>query len=267
MEIELAISPCPNDTFLFYGWLNGHVGLGLSAKAHFADIQQLNVWALEKRFPLIKISLGCYAHVEDAYEILPIGAALGFECGPKIISKTFFSHTEITHKTIAIPGQDTTAHFLLQRLFPPPRKKIFCQYHEISSLIEASVADCGLIIHESRFTFAQAGFNEIADLGEMWYAQTALPLPLGILALKRTTPPWIKERLIATLNDSLILSQSHPERALPFIMLHSQEKDPTIVAQHIQTYVTSETKELSPLGQKAIELFLSKQRDTVCLKF
>ena len=256
--MKIAISPCPNDTFLFHAWLQGLVGQDIKAEAEFADIQQLNQWALEKRFPLIKISLGCYGRVEDSYEILPIGAALGFQCGPKIISKVFFDPLEIAHKTIAIPGQDTTAHLLLKRLLPSPHKKVFCLYHEIAQLIHAGVTDCGLIIHESRFTFAGAGFVEIADLGELWHMQTNAPLPLGCLALLRSTPLPVKERLIAILQESLALAHSQPKLALPFILQHSQEKDPAIVAQHIETYVTSETAQLSPIGKKAIDLLLSR---------
>ncbi len=257
--MKIAISPCPNDTFLFYAWLAGLVGQDVPVVAEFADIQQLNEWALEKRFPLIKISLGCYAQVVDAYEILPVGAALGFQCGPKIISKTPFHPSEISHKTIAIPGKDTTAHLLLGCLLPTPQKKVFCLYHEIASLIEAGIADCGLIIHESRFTFAEAGFVEIADLGELWHIQTGAPLPLGVLVLLRTTPLPVKERLIAILQQSLSVAHSQPEQALPFILHHSQEKDASIVAQHIATYVTPETAQLSSTGKKAISLLLSKQ--------
>lgn len=260
--MKIAISPCPNDTFLFHAWLNGLVGQDIPAIAEFADIQQLNEWALEKRFPLIKISLGCYAGIEDDYELLPVGAAIGFQCGPKIISKTLFNPLEISHKTIAVPGQDTTAHLLLKRLLPEPRKKVFCLYHEIASLIDAGIADCGLIIHESRFTFAQSGFIEIADLGELWHAQTKAPLPLGALALQRTTPLSVKKRLIAILQESLALAHSQPKLALPFILLHSQEKDPAIVIQHIKTYVTSETAQLSSVGEKAIHQLLQKRRPT-----
>lgn len=235
------------------------MGQDVPAVAEFADIQQLNQWALEERFPLIKISLGCYPRIKDAYEILPVGAALGFQCGPKIISKAPFHPSELAHKTIAIPGQDTTAHLLLKCLLPAPYKKVFCLYHEIASLIQAGIVDCGLIIHESRFTFAEAGFVEIADLGELWHVHTKAPLPLGVLVLLRTISLPVKKRLITILRESLAVARSQPELALPFILQHSQEKNAAIVTQHITTYVTSETAQLSPMGKKAIELLLSKQ--------
>lgn len=259
--MKIAISPCPNDTFLFHAWLAGLVGKDIPIEATFADIQQLNIWALEKHFPLIKLSLGCYARVKEDYELLPVGAALGFQCGPKIISLKPFHPSEISQKSIAIPGRDTTAHLLLNHLLPAPLKKIFCPYHTIASLVAAGEADCGLIIHESRFTFTQAGFSEIADLGDLWHARHGLPLPLGALALLREHP--LKNRLIAILQESLAEGYRNPEKALPFILSHSQEKDPFIVREHIATYVTAETAQISPMGQQAIDLILSDQG--VCL--
>jgi 1,4-dihydroxy-6-naphthoate synthase len=262
--VKIAISPCPNDTFLFHGWLSGLVGLDLPVQVTFGDIQQLNEWALEKRFPLIKLSMGCFAHVQKDYELLPVGAALGFQCGPKIIALSPFPLSQLKTKTIAIPGKDTTAHLLLNRLLPSPQRKIFCLYHEIGTRIRMDEADCGLIIHESRFTFEQSGFQEIADLGELWHSKTKLPLPLGGLAILRSCSVSTKNRIIAILQESLNLGCQNPEQTLPFVLKHSQEKDPSIVKKHIATYVNSETLSLSNQGKKAIECILNENIDCVC---
>ena len=254
--MRIALSPCPNDTYLFHGWIEGLVGKDLPPEPVFADIQQLNEWALQKTFPLIKLSFNCFAQVIQNYQLLPVGSALGFHCGPKIIAKISFSVSELAEKTIAIPGQDTTAHLLLSKLLPPPQKKIFCLYHEIASLIENGKADCGLIIHESRFTFQRAGFVEIVDLGEMWHDLTGDPLPLGGVAITRETPDSVKSQIVAILRASLRCARQTPEKGLSFILQHSQEKDEGVVRQHIATYVNSETEQLSNRGLRAIETLL-----------
>jgi 1,4-dihydroxy-6-naphthoate synthase len=256
--MQVALSPCPNDTFLFHGWLTGQVGKDLPPYATFADIEQLNVWALAQKFPLIKLSMGCFAHVQDVYEFLPVGAALGFQCGPKMIALAYFPIEELANKTVAIPGRHTTAHLLLNYFFPQMQKKIFCRYDQITSLLVKGAADCGVIIHESRFTFAKQGFIEIVDLGELWHKQTQSPLPLGGLALLRTTPSTLKCRLIEILQESLTAAHRDPQKVLSFILSHSQEKDPAVVRQHIATYVTAETAHLSCTGQAAITRLLSK---------
>lgn len=251
--MKIAISPCPNDTFLFYPWISGQVGILPPPEVIFADIQQLNEWALQAAFPLIKLSIPCFAQVAEHYQLLPVGCALGFGCGPKIISKTAFPLTELTQKTVAIPGKETTAHHLLNRLLPPPKEKIFCLYHEIAPLIAEQVADCGVVIHESRFTYKQAGFLEIADLGELWEKQSSSPLPLGGLAINRSLPEETKKALCQSVRASLALSYTNPSGLLPFMLHHAQEKEPAIVHQHIQTYVTCETEQLSEQGARAIE--------------
>lgn len=93
--MKVGLSPCPNDTYLFHAWIAGLVGTDLLIQPHFADIDQLNKWALAKMFPLIKLSFSCYAHIMEDYELLPVGAALGFGCGPKIVAKKRFSLDEL----------------------------------------------------------------------------------------------------------------------------------------------------------------------------
>ncbi len=210
----------------------------------------------KKAFPLIKLSFHCFAKVIEHYQILPIGSALGFNCGPKIIAKKHFPLAQLSEKRVALPGKETTAHLLLNRLQLAPKEKVFCLYHEIATLVETGEVDCGLIIHESRFTFQQKGFVEIADLGELWHTQTEAPLPLGGLAIARHTPDLIKQQVVSILRESLKHARSNPKCGLPFILGKSQEKELSVVEQHIATYVNRETEELSPTGVGAIERLL-----------
>jgi 1,4-dihydroxy-6-naphthoate synthase len=256
--VKIAISPCPNDTYLFYAWIGKVVGADLPIEPLYADIEQLNQWALAATFPLIKLSFPCFAKVLHAYELLPVGLALGFNCGPKIVAKTFFPYKELSSKRIAIPGKETTAHLLLSKLPSQPKNKLFCLYHEVISLVQKGVVDCGLIIHESRFTFQQAQLVEIADLGEIWHAQTKAPLPLGGLAIAREIAEATKQQIITHLRTSLRYADSNWREVLPFVLKHSQEKDPLIVRKHIDTYVNEETFQLSPSGIKAIETLLTR---------
>jgi 1,4-dihydroxy-6-naphthoate synthase len=255
--IQIAISPCPNDTYLFHAWISGLVGT--PPDAIFADIQQLNEFAYEEKYPLIKISFNCFKNVQSTYQLLPIGSALGFHCGPKIIAKTPFSLDELSQKRIAIPGKDTTAHLLLNKFFPDLKKKSFCLYNQVADLIANDEVECGLIIHETRFTFASMGFYEIADLGELWQEKFNLPLPLGGLAIHCDYPD--KEKVVTSLKQSLNFAQNHPNASLPFILKHSQEKNSEAVKLHIETYVNEETANLTDRGLKAIETLTG-----VCLK-
>jgi len=258
--LPTAISPCPNDTFLFYAWIKGEVGKELACEPHFYDIQQLNQLAAKKKFPLIKLSFYALSKLLDDYELLPIGAALGKGQGPKIISKTPFSLEELSKKRIAIPGKQTTAHLLLDLLAPKPKAKHFCLYHEVEESVAKGKVDCGLIIHESRFTYEKAGFYEICDFGLLYEKLFQSPLPLGGLALRKDYLEQ-KETIISILEESLAFARAHPEKCRDFILQNSQEKDPAVVQAHIDLYVNEQTRHLSKEGYAAIDRLFELARD------
>lgn len=255
--IPLAISPCPNDTFLCHAWIKGLVGTSLIPTPIFADIDQLNRWALEKRFPLIKVSFSCLKQLLNDYQLLPVGAALGRGCGPKIVAKTPFPIGDLSSKRIGVPGNETTAHLLLNFFFPSIQDKVFCRYDQIASLLHDSSIDCGLIIHESRFTFKKEGFFEWVDLGALWEEKFDLPLPLGGIVARQDLPKTMISDVITALQSSLQHAWRYPEESLPFILEHSQEKNREVVKKHIDLYVNEETLSLSPIGMKAINTLLA----------
>lgn len=251
--LEIALSPCPNDTFLFFPWILGYVGKSLPIKSHFYDIEELNQHALLHTYPLTKLSLAAYAKVRNNYDLLSIGCALGHKQGPKLISHSPYSLAEVKNLRVAIPGKETTAHLLLSHFIPEIKEKRFCLYHEVLELLKKREVDCGIIIHETRFTFANENFYEIADLGKLFYEKTKSPLPLGALALRKDFLSQ-QEKISAILRESLAFAKEYPEKGKDFIIEKSQEKDPAIIKKHISLYVNSETENLSEEGKKAIEL-------------
>ncbi len=44
-----------------------------------------------------------------------------------------------------------------------------------------------MLIHEGRFTYASKGLVCLADLGELWERQMRSPLPLGAIAVRRSS--------------------------------------------------------------------------------
>ena len=254
--LPIAISPCPNDTFLFHAWIHHLVGEELPPLPTYADIETLNQWAIEGRFPLIKVSFHCLGKILENYQLLPVGAALGQNCGPKIIANETFPLEEIKHKRIAIPGEETTANLLFSTLVGEAKERVYCRYDEIGTLLRDGVVDCGVIIHETRFLFAKRGFVEIADLGTLWQQEFSLPLPLGCLAARKDLSSAEISLLIEIMKDSLQYAWQHPEASREFILKHSREKDPKVVQQHISLYVNKETEGLSHEGLKAVETLL-----------
>jgi 1,4-dihydroxy-6-naphthoate synthase len=252
-KLQIAFSPCPNDIFIFSAWMKGHVGTHLPIEPMLADIETLNEWAMEKRYPISKVSIGCIPDISDSYQMLDAGAALGYGCGPKIVAKSLFAHAEIEKKRVAIPGKQTTANLLFNLLMPTPASKAIIPYHHIVDRIIDGTVDCGVIIHETRFTFQQRGLFEIADLGTLWEGQYNLPIPLGaIVVSKQLTAEYCRE-IENTIRESLKYAWRHPEETIAHAAEYSQEKDPGVIRKHIDLYVNAETEQLSERARMSIK--------------
>jgi len=250
--MKIALSPCPNDTFLFYAWIHQKISSAIAIEPTYADVEMLNAWAIEGRFPVTKLSFAAYLTVQSDYQLLPVGAALGFGVGPKLIAQKPIPLENL--KKVAIPGQHSTAHLIFDRLLHLPIEKVFCRYDQVCELLAQGAVDAGLIIHETRFTFRRKGFIELVDLGSLWEQATQLPLPLGAIAIRRDLEDALAISL--ALQASLRYSHQHRIETLPFLLQHAQEKDVAVVLNHVDTYVTEESLQLSPSGIAAVEELL-----------
>lgn len=249
--LEIAYSPCPNDTFCFDALINKKIDAPFTPLPVLADIQQLNSWAYEKRYPVTKVSTYCLGKITKDYVLLPSGAAIS-HTGPKLIAKTAIDLATLKNKTIAIPGLDTTAYLLFRAIFGNAGKFIPCRYEQIVPLVTSGEADVGLIIHETRFLFEKFGLVELADLGSLFYECYHCPVPLGVIVARRDLSPSLLKEISHAINRSVSFALSQPESSQNYVLTHSQEKDPVIVKQHIETYVNQETVCISEQGMQAI---------------
>src|SRR5205085_8594689 len=90
---------------------------------------------------------------------------------------------------IAIPGERTTAALLLQLL--GDFETVPMRFDLIEDAVLSGDVDCGVLIHEGRFTYAQKGLHKLADLGEIWEEKVRGPLPLGAIAIRRSLGPGV----------------------------------------------------------------------------
>src|ERR1700749_169136 len=126
MEFSLGFSPCPNDTFIFDALVNKKIDTeGIDFTVELEDVQTLNQWAMQGKLDISKISYGVLPLVLAQYELLDAGGALGKGVGPLLIAKRSIPLTEINKCSIAIPGEQTTAHLLFSLAFPSAQKKRF----------------------------------------------------------------------------------------------------------------------------------------------
>lgn len=258
MELSLGFSPCPNDTFIFDALVNKKIDTkGINFTLHIEDVEMLNKWALQGKLSITKLSYAVYFNIYKEYVLLNSGSALGKGVGPLLITKHAIPLTDIEHATIAIPGENTTAHMLFSIAFPNAKNKIFLRYDEIEGFVSnASYKEkkLGVIIHENRFTYQQKGLIKIIDLGEYWENKMKLPIPLGGIAIKRSIPLHIQQTVDALIKESIQYAFKAYPILSPFVRQHAQAMEESVMRQHIDLYVNDYSVDLGEEGRKAVKL-------------
>ncbi|WP_433300010.1 1,4-dihydroxy-6-naphthoate synthase [Actinoplanes sp. CA-030573] len=258
MTLSLAVSPCPNDTFVFHALVHGLIPGTPEVNLTFADVDVTNTAAERGEFDLVKVSYAALPWLLDDYELLPTGGALGRGCGPLVLARD--EDRDLTGATVAVPGDRTTA-YLLFRLWAEqtgqrPGKIEVVPFHQIMPGVADGTYDAGLVIHEARFTYQRYQLVALKDLGEWWEADTGLPIPLGaILAKKGVVDPaaateWIR--------NSVSMAWANPAASHDFILANAQEMEPDVVKQHIELYVNEFTLELGRDGLAAADALLQR---------
>jgi 1,4-dihydroxy-6-naphthoate synthase len=259
---SLGFSPCPNDTFIFCRLVEEaqNQSQPFFQQPRLEDVETLNLWAFEGRLEVTKLSFHAVAHLLDSYCVLNSGSALGRGCGPLLIGKEKMSIAKLTHKKIAIPGTYTTAALLFRMFAPESTSLVEMRFEQIIDAVASGAVDAGVIIHESRFTYAQAGLVCLQDLGQWWEESFDAPLPLGCIAVKRALQPSQREEIDRRIGASLHWARTHPEQCHSFIKQYAQETEDTVIDQHIELYVNEFSLELGDEGRRAVELFIDEGR-------
>ena len=257
--LELAYSPCPNDTFIFTPWVEGRIPGAPPVVERYEDIDTLNQIALRGEPDIVKVSFHALGHLRDRYYLLRSGGALGRGCGPLVVARTPFDKDALASKTVAIPGRLTTAA-LLVRLFAPELRDAnitVMPFDRIMPAVCEGKVDAGVIIHESRFTYQRHGLTQIADLGEWWERETGHAIPLGGILMRRDLGDDLIRRTEQALAASVDFAFAHTDLVWPTVRRHAQEMDDEVCRQHIALYVNDFSRDYGIEGQAAIEHLLA----------
>jgi 1,4-dihydroxy-6-naphthoate synthase len=257
--LTLGYSPCPNDTFIFHALVHGHVAIpGIQIRERLEDVETLNQLAGETVLDLTKISYHALGHLRENYALLRSGGALGRGCGPLVIAAEPASMADLRGKRIAIPGLLTTANLLLQLYGEGYGNIAVMRFDRIMPAICSGEVNAGVIIHESRFTYAKHGLLKILDLGEWWEKTSGLPIPLGGILARRDLGAELIGRLDQAVHDSLAYAHVHPGEARSYIRQHAQELEDEVIDNHIELYVNDFSLNLGSEGEQAVSELLGR---------
>lgn len=261
----VGLSSCPNDTFMFDAWVHGRIDGAPAMTPVIEDIETLNERACAddpaRWLDVTKLSVGMLPEVLDRYAVLGAGAALGRGCGPLVVRRRERDDLgglgALAGLRVAIPGTRTTAWRLLQA-YGPACEPVAMRFDAVMDAVAQGDVDAGLVIHEGRFTYATRGLVALADLGEAWESDTGLPVPLGVIAVRRDVLPRDAHALEAALRTSVERAFADPAASRPWVRSLAQELAVDVVEQHIALYVTDASVRLGDEERRAIEMLLRR---------
>lgn len=251
-ELTFAFSPCPNDTFAFHALVHGLVDAPFRVTPVLLDIEELNRRAHDGAFDLTKLSVGAFAAVGDRYRLLRSGAALGHGVGPLVVTRTPMTLQDAVRGRVAIPGRETTAFRLLRLAAPTLGETVEMRYDRILQAVAAGEVDAGLIIHESRFTYADHGLSRAVDLGDWWEQETGLPVPLAGICARNDHDEALVAAAERAIRASVQYAFDHPEASRDYVRAHAQEMSDEVCAAHISLYVNQHSLDVGDDGMRAI---------------
>jgi 1,4-dihydroxy-6-naphthoate synthase len=250
-SLVTAISPCPNDIFIFGAWILGllpEIGIGTSFV--FSDVQELNQSAEENRYDVIKLSALHALRLRRTWRILPAGGAFSIGHGPKLVT----GKGHASPRRIAVPGLDTTAFHLLRAAAEWEFEPVPMRYDLIIDAVVEGRVDAGLLIHESALIFRRYGVSLLMDLGQWWIEKTGgLPLPLGVIAVRRSFPEAVLEKVTRQIQASLHLARENRSSVWPLVRAMAQEREDRVLEAHLDAYVNHFSEDFGEKGSKGLE--------------
>ncbi|MFQ6047189.1 MAG: menaquinone biosynthesis family protein [Gemmatimonadales bacterium] len=259
--IRLAHSPDSDDAFMFYAIAAGKIPTGERRYEHqLQDIETLNRRALDGELDVTAVSIHAYAHIADRYALLPHGASMGDRYGPRLVGAVPPSgevRAALAGMRVAIPGDLTTAALTL-RLFQPEAATVVVRFDEIERAVAAGEVDAGLVIHEGQLTFSEHGLHLWRDMGEWWFDETGLPLPLGGNVVRRALGQETIAAVSCDLKASIEYALEHRAEALEYAIRYARGLSRDQADRFVSMYVNSYTVDYGAIGRRAVQLLLDK---------
>lgn len=257
-KLSLAHSPDADDAFMFYALATGKIDTNdLEFEHELQDIQTLNERAMRGELDISALSIHAYAYVSDRYILLPHGFALGERYGPRIVARGELDVGDLKGRTVAVPGRLTSAHLAL-RLLEPEVEVLFVPFDQVIECVVEGEADAGVIIHEGQLSYPASDLLLILDLGEWWYEETGLPLPLGANVARRDLGRATLRRVSRCLRESIEYALAHRREALDYAMPYARGVEADLVDEFVGMYVNESTLDPGPDGRRAVKEFLER---------
>ncbi|MFB3924002.1 MAG: menaquinone biosynthesis family protein [Terriglobia bacterium] len=257
-ELTLAHSPDSDDAFMFYALATKKIRAGSVHLTHVLDdIETLNQKAQKGVYDITAVSFHAYAYLTDTYLLLPCGASFGDRYGPLVVSRSPVGAHGLKGKRVAVPGRMTTAYLALQ-LYEPRVEPVVTPFDKILESVARGETDAGVVIHEGQLTYTREGLHKVVDLGEWWFQETQLPLPLGGNAIKRSLDTRTRRQVARLLKQSIEYGLEHRDETLAYAIQFGRGLDSPTADRFVAMYVNDWTLDFGERGRQAVKTLLDR---------
>ena len=266
--IRVGHSPDPDDAFMFHALAANKIDTGPYEFVHeLVDIETLNRRALNGELELSAVSIHGYAYLTDKYALCPCGASMGDRYGPMVIATKKYTLDELKKLTIAVPGTLTSAYLTLRLCLGNDFQYVVVPFDKIFEAVEAGEwggkkVDAGLIIHEGQLTYGDRKLELCVDLGEWWFQETGLPLPLGGNVIRKDLGPAAMKEVNRLMKASIEYGLKHRKDALEHAMQYGRDLNRAQADKFVGMYVNDWTVDWGPRGREAVALLLRRGYET-----
>jgi 1,4-dihydroxy-6-naphthoate synthase len=234
VSIRVGHSADPDDAFMVWAIEAGAVDVrGLELEPVVSDIQSLNEWALEGRLEV---------------------TAFGEGYGPIVVAR---GDVDLNAVEIVTPGPLTTAKRVLHLALGDGIRTRDLPFDEVLEEVVSGRAEAGLLIHEGQLTYADAGLAKLLDLGLWWDEHVGLPLPLGLVGVRRDVER--REDVSAVLRDAIAAGLANRDQALAYAMQFGRGIDEATADRFVSMYVNDLTLDMGARGRAAVAHLLGKE--------
>jgi 1,4-dihydroxy-6-naphthoate synthase len=165
---------------------------------------------------------------------------------------------DLRGKTIAVPGLLTTAYLTLQLCLGRDVPIVVMPFDKILPAVAEGRVDAGLLIHEGQLYYGDKGLYKVADLGQWWFDQTGLPLPLGGNVVRKDLGDAMVSRIARLLRGSILYALEHRQEALDYALKYARDLDPALADRFVGMYVNDWTVDYGPRGREAVRTLLGR---------
>jgi len=256
--IRIGHSPDSDDAFMFYALAKNLISTdGIEVVHVIEDIESLNQRALKAELEVTAVSIHAYAYISDTYALMPCGSSMGDRYGPLVVANGPLDVLDLKGRKIAIPGKMTSA-YLTCSLFQPDFEAVVIPFDQIIDYVKSGKSEAGLIIHEGQLTYAESGLHKVVDLGEWWYHETGLPLPLGGNVIRRDLGIEKMKKVTRLVQQSIRYSLDNRPPALDYAMIYARDMETEIADQFVGMYVNDYTLDYGESGRAGVRELLRR---------